>query len=139
MSLPTDPGAEPEPSGPQGPEPLWVRLAGLGVACLGALVVAVLGAFLTPFRIGSILIPISLLFVVAGLTVVIRFAHAVTDHVGLSLVPGALWLVVSLVLSSRTTEGDLVLIQQNWVATVYMLVGSVTVGVLAFRMIVPRR
>ena len=50
-----------------------------------------------------------------------------------------LWLVLSLVLSGRTSEGDLVLISTNWVATVYLLVGSVTIGVLAFRMIVPRR
>jgi hypothetical protein len=116
-----------------------LRLAGLLVACLGALLVAVLCAFLTPFRIGSFLVPVSLVLVVAGLTAVTRFAHTVTDHVGLSLIPGVLWLVLSLVLSVRTSEGDLVLISTNWVATVYLLVGSVTIGVLAFRMIVPRR
>lgn len=119
-------------------DPLWLRLTGLAVACLAGLLVALIGAFLTPFRIGSILIPVSLLLVVAGLTVVIRFAHAVTDHVGLSLLPGLAWLVLSLVFSTRTTEGDLVLLASNWVATVYLLVGSVTIGVLAFRMIVPR-
>lgn len=126
-----------EPSG--GKDPRWLRLAGLAVACLAGLLVALIGAFLTPYRIGSILIPVSLLLVIAGLTVVTRFAHAVTDHVGLSLLPGLAWLALSLVLSNRTTEGDLVLISTNWVATVYLLVGSVTIGVLAFRMIVPRR
>lgn len=133
---PLGPGPAVPPPPP--PTPLWLRLAGLAVACLGALVVAVVGAFLTPFRIGSILVPVSLLIAVGGLTAVTRFAYALTEKVGLSLLPGALWLVVSLVLSAPTTEGDLILVQ-NWVAVTYILVGSVTVGVLAYRMIVPRR
>lgn len=131
---------EPVPEEPlEPPAPLWLRLAGLGVACLGAVLVTVVSAFLTPYRIGSFLVPIALLLVVAGLTAVTRFAHAVTEHKGLSLLPGGLWLVLSLVLSGRTSEGDLVLISGNWVATVYLLIGSVTLGVLAFRMIVPPR
>jgi hypothetical protein len=121
------------------PEPLWLRLVGLLVAVVGAIAVALLGAFLTPLRIGSVLVPVSLVLVVAGLAVVTRFAHAVTEHIGLSLVPGVVWLVLSLVFSVRTTEGDLILISTNWVATVYLLVGSVTIGVLGYRMILPRR
>jgi hypothetical protein len=131
----TDPASiEPEP-----PDPLWVRLAGLGFAILGALVVALIGAFLTPYRIGTVLVPLSLVVVVVGLVMVTRFAHTVTGHPGLSLIPGLAWLILSLVLSGRTTEGDLVLIQQNWVASVYLLLGSVTVGVLGYRMIIGRR
>jgi hypothetical protein len=144
MSAPMATPPSPLASGSTDPEPpqsnlLWLRLAGLAVACLGAVLVAVVGAFLTPFRIGTVLVPVSLLIVIGGLTAVIRFAYAVTEKVGLSLIPGIVWLVLSLVLSARTREGDLVLLQQNWVAVVYILVGSVTVGVLAFRMIVPRR
>jgi len=143
MSAPMSTAPSPSGADPTDPEPpaspLWLRLAGLGVACLGALVVAIVGAFLTPYRIGSILGPVSLLIVVGGLTVVTRFAYAVTDKAGLSLVPGVLWLVMSLVLSAPTTEGDVILLQRNWVAVVYTLVGAVTLGVLAFRMIMPRR
>jgi hypothetical protein len=137
-SPPPDSPGPAGPPEPAGPDPVWVRPVGLLVACLGALLVAVLCAFLTPFRIGSFLVPISLVLVVAGLTAVTRFAHAVTDHAGLSLIPGGLWLALSLVLSARTTEGDLVLISTNWVATVYLLVGSVTIGVLGYRMITAR-
>lgn len=129
---------EPPESAPQ-PEPAWLRWVGLVVACLGAAVVTVLTAFLTPYRIGGFLVPISLLLLVGGLTVVTRFARDVTNHAGLSLIPGGVWLVLSLVFSGRTNEGDLVLISSNWVATVYLLVGSVTIGVLAFRMIIARR
>jgi hypothetical protein len=128
------PSAEPEPR-----DPVWVRIAGLAFATMGGLVVALLGAFLTPYRIGTVLVPLSLVVVVVGLAMVTRFAHTVTGHPGLSLIPGLAWLILSLVLSGRTTEGDLVLIQQNWVASVYLLVGSVTLGVLGYRMIIGRR
>jgi hypothetical protein len=138
-SSPAPPDSAPGSTGPEPPAPLWLRLAGLLVAVLGAVLVALIGAFFTPFRIGSVLVPVSLVLVVAGLTIVTRFAHAVTGHIGLSLIPGVVWLVLSLVLSVRTTEGDLVLISTNWVATVYLLVGSVTIGVLGYRMILPRR
>jgi hypothetical protein len=138
---PAESGA-PTGSGPaasEPPAPRWLRLAGLGVACLGALVVAVVSAFLTPFRIGSILVPVSLLVVIGGLTVVTRYAYAVTGKAGLSFIPGALWLILSLVFSAPTTEGDIILSSRHWVAVVYTLIGSITLGVLAFRMIVPRR
>jgi hypothetical protein len=115
------------------------RVGALAVACWGAVLVALLGAFLTPYRWGAVLVPVSLLVAVAGLVAVTQFTYRVTDHAGLSLIPGVLWLIVSLVLSGRTTEGDLVLTQQNWVANVYLLVGSVTLGVLGYRMVVPRR
>ena len=132
--------ADPPPRPPAEPPPsLGLRVAGVAVGGLGAFLLAMTGAFLTPYRIGSVLIPLSLVLVVAGLAILTRFAHSVTDHVGLSLIPGAVWLIFSLILSSRTAEGDLVLVQQNWVATGYLLVGSVTIGVLAYRMIVPRR
>jgi hypothetical protein len=126
-------------SRPQDPSPLWLRLVGLVVACLGGALLAIVGAFLTPYRIGSVLVPVSLVIVLVGIVALTRFAHEVTDRAGLSLLPGGVWLVLSLVLSSRTSEGDLVLTSQNWVATVYLLVGSVTLGVLAYRMIVPNR
>ncbi len=134
------PGSEPEPAGPrpEPPAPLWLRLLGLTVAVAGALVVSLVCAFLTPYRIGSVLVPVSLVLVAGGLTAVTRFAHAVTEHVPMSLIPGLAWLVLTLVLNNRTSEGDLVLLSSNWVAVVYLLVGSVTIGVLAYRMIVPR-
>jgi hypothetical protein len=125
------------PAGRQ-PAPVWLRLAGLAVACAGGLLLALVGGFLTPLRFGSYEVPVSLVLVVGGLVIILRFAHAVTDHVGLALIPGLVWLLVSLVLSVRTTEGDLVLLQ-GWVATLYLLLGSVTIGVVVYRMILPPR
>ena len=125
---PKDPGSE-----------ILVRAGGLMVACWGAVLLAAVGAFLTPYRIGSVLVPISVVLVVVGILGLTQFAHEVTGHTWLSLIPGLIWLIISFGWSSRTSEGDLVLIEQNWVATVYLLAGSVTIGIAAYRMIVPRR
>ena len=117
----------------------WLKIGGTVVAAWGAVLLAVVCAFLTPYRIGGVLVPVSVVLVVAGLVTLIRFAHEVTSNNWLSLVPGAVWLLLSLAMSARTSEGDLVLIEQNWVASVYMLAGSVTVGVTAYRLFAPRR
>jgi hypothetical protein len=124
---------------PNRPTPWWLRLIALAVAIWLGILLALFAGFLTPYRIQGVLVPVSLVFVVAGLTAVTRFTYAVTRHVWLSIVPGVVWLIVSLILSGQTREGDLVLVSQLWVATVYLLVGSVTLGVLAYRMVVPRQ
>jgi hypothetical protein len=116
-----------------------ITVVGLLVAYWGAVLLAAVCAFLTPFRIGTVLVPVSVVLVIAGIVALTRFAYAVTEHAWLSLTPGLVWLAISFAWSSRTTEGDLVLISQNWVATVYLLVGSVTIGVVGYRLINPRR
>ena len=118
---------------------LLVKAGGLVVACWGAVLLAAVGAFLTPYRIGSVLVPISVVLVVTGILGLTQFAHEVTGHTWLSLIPGLIWLLISFGWSARTNEGDLVLVEQNWVATVYLLAGAVTIGVAAYRMIVPSR
>jgi hypothetical protein len=140
MIEPTSPVPAPvdPPPGPSRPPTVGERIGAVAVACWGGVLVALLGAFLTPYRWGAVLVPVSLLVVAAGLVAVTQFTYRVTEHAGLSLIPGVLWLIVSLVLSGRTTEGDLVLTQQNWVANVYLLVGSVTLGVLGYRMVLRR-
>jgi hypothetical protein len=126
---------------PEEPErfDVLIKAAGLVVASWGAVLLAAVGAFLTPYRFGSVLVPISVVLVVLGILALTQFAHEVTGHTWLSLLPGGIWLLVSFGWSSRTTEGDLVLVDQNWVATVYLLAGAVTIGVAAYRMIVPSR
>jgi hypothetical protein len=106
------------------------------VASVAAFVLAIVCAFYTPLRVGTVLVPVSLVLVVVGLAGILRFTHWVTGRPAVSLIPGAVWLVVSLVLSARTTEGDLVLISSNWVATAYLIAGCVTIGVMGYRMIV---
>jgi hypothetical protein len=105
-----------------------VRVAGAAVAVWGGLVLAVAGAFLTPFRIGTVLVPVSVVLVVLGNVALVRFTYAVTGSRLLALLPGVAWFGVSLLWAARTTEGDLVLYQTNWVATVYLLAGCLAVA-----------
>ena len=103
------------------------------------MLLAAVGALYTPFRIGNVLLPLSVVIVVAGMILLVRFTYDVTEHKWVSLVPGLVWLALTLVVSSRRTEGDLVLAQSNWVATVYLFAGSITLGVMGYRLFLPPR
>jgi hypothetical protein len=139
LSSPVDaPPPAPERDGPAWLDPA-VRWAGAAVAVWGGAVLGAFGAFATAYRVGTVLVPVALLFAVFGNAVLIRFAHRVTGRRFLALLPGLVWITLSFVASSRTTEGDLVLYQSNWVATVYLLAGSATVGLMAYRMLIPPR
>jgi hypothetical protein len=136
----TSPAAAPEIAPP------WLRWVdlilrglGAGVAAWGGLVLAGYGAFMSAFRVGTALVPVAVPLAIVGNAALIWFAYRVTRHTFLGLLPGLLWVAVTFIWSSRTTEGDLVLYQSNWVATAYLLAGSATVGVCAYRLIVPRR
>jgi hypothetical protein len=122
--------------------PAWqewvIRSGGLAVGLVGGALLAVFGAFLTPFRIGGVLVPISLLLAVGGNLLLIWFTYVATQHKGLALGPSLVWVVLTFVASGRTKEGDYVLVQNNWVSVVYLLAGCVTIGGAAYRLILAR-
>jgi hypothetical protein len=113
------------------------RVAGAVVAVWGAVVLSAYGAFLTPFRLGEVLVPVAVVLAVGGNALLIQFAHGVTGNKILALLPGLVWVALSFLGVERTTEGDLVLYQSNWVATVYLFAGAGTVAVFAYRLLVP--
>ena len=114
-----------------------LRFGGAVVSLWGAVVLAVAGAFLTPFRVGTVLVPVSVLLAVAGNVVLAWFARHTTRQRFLTVAPGLVWLGVTFVALDRTAEGDLVLYQQNWVSMVYLLTGAATVAYLGYRALVP--
>jgi hypothetical protein len=116
---------------------LFLRIAGAVVALWGAVLLAIAGAFLTPFRVGTVLVPVSVLLAVAGNAVLVWFARRTTGHKFLTVAPGLVWLGVTFLALDRTDEGDLVLYQQNWVSMVYLLAGAATVAYLGYRALVP--
>jgi hypothetical protein len=140
MSLITDPvEVAPPPRHGSGWLDLVVRVAGAIVATWGGVLAALYGGYLTPFRVGASLVPLSLLIAVGGNALLIWFAYRVTRHKFLGLLPGLVWVGLSFLASGRTTEGDLILTQRNWVSMAYLLAGSATVGIAAYRMLVPPR
>lgn len=136
-----------EPSEPSvtGPSPLadWLdlllRVAGAVIGVWGGVLLSFYGAFLTGFKIGTVLVPISLVLAIAGNILLIWFTYQASGHKFVALIPSLVWVVLSFVASSRTTEGDLVLVDSNWVSVVYLLAGSITIGLAAYRLILPRR
>jgi N-acetyl-1-D-myo-inositol-2-amino-2-deoxy-alpha-D-glucopyranoside deacetylase len=129
---------EPAPVEPDGESnrllEIGMQVAGTVVAVLLAGLAAAYGAFLTPYRIGTSLVPISLVIAAGGNIGVIWFAYVTTRNRYLAMLPAAVWLVLSFLASSRTSDGDLILISTNWVATVYLLVGPVAIAVCGYRL-----
>ena len=68
---------------------------------------ALWGAFLVPLRVGGTLVPVSLVIAVVGNVLVGRAASRLAGSAG-ALATGVLWVGVTLVLSSRRAEGDVV-------------------------------
>jgi hypothetical protein len=116
---------------------LSLRVTGGVVSLWGGGLLAVKGAFLIPFRVGTVLVPVSVFLAVAGNAVLVWFARRTTRHRFLTVAPGLVWLAVTFFALDRTTEGDLVLYQQNWVSMVYLLAGAATVAYLGYRALVP--
>ena len=115
-----------------------LRVGGTIVAVWGSVLLALIGAFLTPVRVGGVLMPVSVLIAIVGNAGLMRFAYVTTEHRWLALLPGVVWIVLAFVATSGTSEGDIVLTSNNWVGPVYLLSGSATVAVSAYRLL-PRQ
>jgi hypothetical protein len=126
----------PEPTAPAWIDPA-LRVAGGVIAVWGALLLAVLGEFLTPFRIGSTLIPISLAIAIGGPAVVMWFGYETTGHKLGVILPGLAWVAAIIPAVDNTAEGDFVLTQQ-WVAILYLLLSPLVAAVVGYRLLAPR-
>jgi hypothetical protein len=124
---------------PGGPFGLVLRIAGGLVAVWGAVVAALLEAFLVPLRLGGVRVPICLLLAVVGNIALMRFAHAVTGNRFVALLPGLVWFAITIVLSSQTAAGDTVLVGGDWVPLALLLLGAASVAIGAYLVVVPRR
>jgi hypothetical protein len=128
-------GTEPRDSGGAAVPELVVRVAATVVATWAGLLLAVLGVFLTPYRVGGALVPVSWVIAVGGNAALIWFGWAMTRHRLLAMLPGAGWIAVALIASSATGEGDIPLAGNSWVALVFLIIGSMTVAVAGYRLI----
>ena len=88
---------------------------------------ALWGAFLVPFRVGGTLVPVSLVIAAVGNVLVGRAGARVAGSTG-AVVPGLLWVALTLVLSSRRAEGDVV-VPGSTVGLAFLLVGALSSAV----------
>jgi hypothetical protein len=127
ISLPasTDatPGAPVDPRATPDRFDLLYRIAGLIVGVLLAIATGVAEAVLTPTYIGSVRSPLAPILALVGNAGIVWFVWTVARRAGLALIPGAVWFVVMIIASSKTSEGDLI-ITGTWVGLLTLLLGS---------------
>ncbi|WP_250027632.1 hypothetical protein [Paractinoplanes maris] len=132
-----------------------VRVAGVVIAIVAALVTGFLEIILSTLRAGDVVSvwrgdPIGsgggpLLWLSVVLAVVLNYAISwfavTTTRRRWSLAPPwALWTLLMLFAAGvRTSEGDYLLGGENWVALVTILAGSLTYAVYSYRLILKRR
>jgi hypothetical protein len=142
-----DPELKPAPPRPDQPWRLWLdraaRVLGLLIALLLAAVSAAFEVFYTPLYLGSSRFPVSLLAAVVGNVGLVYFTYLVTGRRIAAVGPALVWVAVMVVAASRTSEGDLVLTDNNWVGIGTMLAGSVALAGAGYRLMLtaalPRR
>lgn len=110
-----------------------VRLAGGLVALAGGLLVAVQALVLVPLRVdtplGVLRLPVAVVLAVVGNLVLIWFARVTTGTRWGALLPASGWFVVALAAMGVTSEGDRLLVPDDWVAMLTLFGGTATVVV----------
>lgn len=104
------------------PPPL-VRAGGLALVALLTVLLALWGAFLIPFRVGSALVPLSWVVALVGNTGLGVAAGRLGGKPAIVLAAG-LWLALSFSLGARRPEGDLV-VTGGAVGLGFLLLGAV--------------
>ena len=115
---------EPLPSASSGP----AAGAAYGLVLVLALLLAVWGAFLVPFRIGGVPVPVSCVLALVGNALLGRAGGRLLGRAG-AAGPGVVWLAVVLVLSMQRREGDLVL-PMTLSGLLFLVVGTLTSAVV---------
>jgi hypothetical protein len=120
-----------------------LRVAGGVIAVLAAVLTAVLELLLTALRIGGELVGISVVVAVAGNLVLGWFAYTTVGRKWAIALPATAWLVVMLIASGRTAEGDLLLVGpsggkvidgNSWVGITMIFAGAIAYAMTAFRL-----
>jgi hypothetical protein len=118
-------GGEPEP---ERPESVWERRGYDAVAVITGVWIAILSTvaavFFAPFRAGTTLVPLSLLFLVVGSIASVQYIWRMTGTRFLVMFPSVAWFLTIAFMGPERAEGDLLLARSNWVSTAIVLVGT---------------
>jgi hypothetical protein len=137
MPAVSDPEA-PAPSPPRERPSLdrAIRIAGLVIAVLAAILSGLLELFFTTLRVDGFPIGASILMAVVGNAAIAWFAVTTTGRRWALGPPWALWTLMMLFAAGvRTDEGDYLLGGNDYVALVMILAGSLTFAVYSYRTI----
>jgi hypothetical protein len=113
-----------------------LRVAGVVVGVLGGFVTALWEImFSPPHSFGLAVLAVA----VVSNAALVWFTRLVTGVNGLALLPGLAWFITMFVGTIRTTEGDLLIPGADWTGLLTILLGMITWGFAAFRLVVSRR
>jgi len=139
MPAVTDPEA---PAAPAGQSRSWdraIRIAGLVIAILAAILTGLLELFFTTLRVGGFVVGVSILMALVGNVAIAWFAVTTTSRRWAVGPAWAVWTLMMLFAAGvRTTEGDYLLGGNDYVALIMILVGSLSFAGYAYRMILRR-
>lgn len=114
------------------PGEVLIRLGGGALVVWLAVLAAVCEAFLVPLRVAGVRVPLALLLAVVGNLGLPWLARWVSGSRMVTMLPAMLWFLVILVLAGGTTEGDVVLAGDDWVALALLLAGSAAAAMGAY-------
>jgi len=100
-----------------------VRAGGLALIGLLTVLLGLWGAFLIPFRIASVLVPLSWVVALVGNTALGVAAGRLGGKPAI-VVAGGLWLALAFVLGGRRPEGDLI-VTGSTIGLGFLLLGAV--------------
>ena len=101
-----------------------IRVAGGVLVAWLAVLSAVVEAFLVPLRVAGVQLPVALLLAAVGNLGLPYLALWLVRHRAAATLPALLWFVVILIFAGGTSEGDVVLAGDDWVALTLLLLGS---------------
>ena len=116
------------------------RAVALVPAAVAAVVVAgwlaLVEVFWLPFRIGGLLVPVSVLAAVAGNLLLVELVHRRAGSRAVALLPALTWLGIAVGSSMRRPEGDLLIVGSGGLGAVglaFLLLGVLAAAVAGVR------
>ncbi|HEV2087241.1 MAG TPA: hypothetical protein VGR21_02900 [Cryptosporangiaceae bacterium] len=102
-----------------------ISAAGIVLATVFAVVMALCASFLVPLRIGTVPVPLAWAVAVVGTATPVWFARYTAGTRWAAVVPAFAWFCAVLPMTARTAEGDVV-VAGTWVGYGTLLVGAGT-------------
>jgi hypothetical protein len=106
-----------------------ITIAGLLVVTLLGAALAIIETLYSPLRVGGFRVPVSLVLALVTNPLLGWFAYTTTRRRMAALLPAAAWCVVWILAAGRTTEGDLIITDDNWVGLLTLFAGPLAFAI----------